>query len=582
MVFDNMKLRSKFFIAILLLSILPLLLFTIFSYNRYTELIHTRMNEFSDNLFENAVSATNVTLNSVTNSIGYITFYNDDTDSVINTLRSFGENREYDSYDVWNANQYFSSAFRNILFSNDKIEGIYLFSASGESFFCTNSSKAQLLPNYNAANDSWYKETLALDGSYFISTETPQGMFLDNIDYIYIAKTISDVYTHKFLGVIMVACDNTLLDLSNMNSMPSVTKLTISNPLNHKILYSSSTDFEEDESITEKRVDTAALDLQPLILTATFDYKSLFNELNIMGYLFFAIAAILSVLLLFIAYFMSGDMIRPIESLSYKMAHQAENDFIFDSPYMNRTDEIGVMYNEYANMLEKLEISIKKDYKDKLILLDAQMKSLEARINSHFLFNTLESINSMAEIDDNEQIATMSLALGNMFRYSIKTQSELVPLSSELKHVDDYVSIQRIRFSNRFILVKDIPDKLLDVSVLKLILQPLVENALYHGIDYCSKGDKITITAKEIGNNLLIQVVDNGQGMNQSTLDTLNEKLQTEASFTELGHRTKQSIGLKNIHSRIELYYGKGYGLSIESKLHYGTSVSIKLPLLKE
>ena len=126
------------------------------------------------------------------------------------------------------------------------------------------------------------------------------------------------------------------------------------------------------------------------------------------------------------------------------MSSQSGHTLIQSTRYLNRTDEIGTLYNEYNAMVESLNAAVKQDYQDKLVLLDAQMKSLEARINSHFLFNTLEAINSIAELEDNESIATMSLALGNMFRYTLKTQSELVTVQDELDHVNDYVTIQTI------------------------------------------------------------------------------------------------------------------------------------------
>ena len=274
-------------------------------------------------------------------------------------------------------------------------------------------------------------------------------------------------------------------------------------------------------------------------------------------------------------------MVHPVEHLSHKMSSQSGHTLIQSTRYLNRTDEIGTLYNEYNAMVESLNAAVKQDYQDKLVLLDAQMKSLEARINSHFLFNTLEAINSIAELEDNESIATMSLALGNMFRYTLKTQSELVTVQDELDHVNDYVTIQRIRFDNRFHLELDIPAEYLNNKVLKLILQPLVENALYHGLNYCTTGDTINIRAYAENNCLMIDVYDNGQGMAIETLTKLQSSLMEEASFTELGHRNKQSIGLKNIHSRIELYYGKGYGLTVTSIHGEWTNIQIRLPILK-
>ena len=230
-------------------------------------------------------------------------------------------------------------------------------------------------------------------------------------------------------------------------------------------------------------------------------------------------------------------------------------------------------------MLDEINEGIQRDYQNRLIVLDAQMKALEARINSHFLFNTLESINSMAELADNKEIATMSLALGDMFRYAIKTPGEIVTLTDELKHVDDYASIQLIRFNGKFRLEKNIPPALLSCPVLKLILQPLVENALFHGLNYCTTGDLITISAVQENLLLHISVSDNGVGMNPETLAMLRSTLMNQNSFSEIGHHSGQSIGLGNIHARIQLYYGKQYGLSIASAENIGTRITITIPI---
>jgi len=215
-----------------------------------------------------------------------------------------------------------------------------------------------------------------------------------------------------------------------------------------------------------------------------------------------------------------------------------------------------------------------------LILLDAQMRSLESQINAHFLYNTLESINSIAAIEDVPNISTMALALGNMFRYSIKTQSELVPLAEEIRHVQDFVSIQLIRCDYAFSLEVDVSDSLKEKKVLKLILQPLVENALYHGLNYCMEGDRISLGAVREDSHLLLTISDNGKGMAAEELEKLQKQLNQKQEFTELGKRYGQSIGIKNIHTRIRLYYGGYYGLQISSQPGRGTSVRVILPMM--
>lgn len=579
---EIMKLRTRFFLIFSILAVIPLLILTEYSYVRYRDITYERMDELSENLFQNAVTQTNNMLSTVQTSISYLTFYSNENDySVIENLRPYAEeDTQLTAYDTFRTTQHLNGVFQNIMASYDYITGIYIFTPSDVTFSCSQSSNI-LSSRYSPKGKNWYENTLAQNGHFYVSAFMDPDMFIGEVeDAVYFSLSINDLYTNEFLGVILVSCDSDIFDLSTVNTMPETTLLYISSKETNYTLYSNIDELPESFSGTDAKIKKTDLAVDSLELTAAFDYDSLYAEFSLTGALFLVVAFTCILIFLVLAYVMTKNMIRPLEELSTTMSRQGK-DLSFYSPYMNRTDEIGTLYNEYANMLEELNASIKRDYQDKLNILDAQMKSLEARINSHFLFNTLESINSMAEIDENEDIATMSLALGNMFRYAIKTPSEIVTLQDEINHVKDYVSIQAIRFSNKFTLTLDIPDELYQQKVLKLILQPLVENSFYHGLNYCTAGDNITIQAKRDSSILYITVSDNGQGMTQEVLDELRAKLSEEASFTELGHRNKQGIGLKNIHSRIELYYGRGYGLSITSTPGEGTSITIKIPVLQ-
>lgn len=578
-----MKLRTKLFSIFSVLAVIPLLVLTLYAYSRYRDVTYQRMDELSDNLFQNAVTYADNQLDTIQRSIRFLTFYsNDEEYSVIENIRPFAEESPaYTSYDIFSTNRHINAIFQNIMTSYDYITGIYIFTPADVIFSCSQSFNT-IAGDYSPKGREWYEQTVAADGDFCVNTVLDSDIFPNNDrdNNIYFSLSINDLYTHEFLGVILVACDSDILDLSTVNTMDDSTLLYINNKATNYTLYTNIDNLPATFSDTNLKTMQTDLSLEPLALTAAFDYDSLYGEFSLTGVLFLVVSLTCILLCLILAYVVTKNMIRPIECLSRAMSHQRNNRFSFSSPYMNRTDEIGTLYNEYSSMLEELDASIKRDYQDKLNILDAQMKSLEARINSHFLFNTLESINSIAEIDGNEQIATMSLALGNMFRYAIKTPSEIVTLDDEISHVKDYVAIQAIRFSGRFTLTLDIPEELGSQKVLKLILQPLVENSFYHGLNYCTAGDNIRIHAEKKENILYITVSDNGQGMSEDTLETLRQKLSEEASFTELGHRNKQGIGLKNIHSRIELYYGKGYGLTIASTPGQGTSITIKIPVL--
>ena len=530
-------------------------------------------------------STLNNSLQNVEDTVDQLMFYTDieysQANSLIKLLEKFSKDGSYTSYDIQQASQYCTSTFQNQMLTHSVIQGIYVITPSSLILGTSSSASSSINYSHNCLDDDWYRKTYDSQGAYYVTRDLQCTLFSDSHPSVYIARSVWNIYSHKYLGVILLDCDASLLDLDDQNLLPDLSCITVKNTETDEILYSNRAEETAETQYTSDR-QSVQLALKPLELDVRFNYTPLYQKLNPAISLIAVICIILIIQTLITLHFTTRNLIRPIETLTRAMVHQHSTALTFTSPYMLRNDEIGTLYNEYANMMDKLNSQIKNDYQNKLILLDSQMKSLEARINSHFLFNTLESINSMAELSDNTEIATMSLALGSMFRYSIKTKSELVTLHDELQHVDDYNSIQQIRFSHRYSLILDIPSKLLQQKVLKLILQPLVENALYHGLNYCTVGSEIRISAVSENQDLLISVSDDGVGMEEDVLQELRCKLQEEPSFTELGHRTEQSIGLKNIHSRIRLYYGDGYGLSVESKKGTGTKITIRIPVIPE
>ena len=576
-----MKLRTKIFAVFSFLAITPLLILTGFSYMRYRQTIYQQMDTYATHLFENATETANKTLDVIVRTTSLFHFYYKDGSTIIPDLELFADSNQIpQTYEYYTASQEFERACLRQLYADDNLYGIYVITPSGYIFSCSNEKNGVLRSDLDFERLDWYKKTEKLNGAFFISTVDTHTSFTGSKPSVFFAQYLSDVYTHKPLGILVMDCDPKVFDISAVNTMPDITLLTIDDQTTNGVLYTNYDEITGTFTDDNRRVMRSDLALTPLRLTAVVNYSSLFREFSLTLILMILVALVCIANFLIIAYFVSYRLVKPIEALSTQMVSHKGHSLELSTQYLSRSDEIGTLYNGYNKMAESLNAAIKQDYRDKLIVLDAQMKSLEARINSHFLFNTLESINSMAELEDNEQIATMSLALGNMFRFTLKTQSELVTVKEELGNVQDYVSIQQIRFDNRFRLVVDMTDDFKQQRVLKLILQPLVENALYHGLKYCSCGDLIKIIGRMEDSFLYIDVMDNGQGMEKEQILHLQEILNKEASFTELGHRNKQSIGLKNIHSRIELYYGRGYGLSVTSSYGEWTNIRIKLPIL--
>lgn len=579
-----MKLRTKFFVIYSILMIIPVLMLTEYCYSHFRRLASEQVSTYSENFSKNVENQLNDSLNNLSNILNLLTFNPSTTSmtSITDILEQYAKrDPESGSYDLQRLNQYSSSIFESLMLIDESVNGFYLFD-SNATLLCSSHNQNSLINSaYSTVmSHRWVEKIDEMSPGYYITGTRDGSFFTDGKPSLYIGRSIRDIYSHEKLGYVLIDCDPDILNIEDQIKLEKMALVDVTNEETGEVLYTNITSEKGRKAFSgTSHFEDIDLNISPLVLHISFDYSEIDRQLNPNLSLVLMIVAIVITAGLLANYFVTSRMIAPIEQLTWAISRQGRDELRFIDPYPGRKDEIGTLYREYGAMLDRIRSMIKTQYQDKLVLLDAQMKSLEARINSHFLFNTLESINSMAELDDQPDIATMSLALGNMFRYSIKTESELVTLSDELDNVRDYVSIQSIRFSGRFRLVKNVPDELLSLKVLKLILQPLVENALYHGLDDCIAGDTISISARQDRTDLVLEVSDNGQGMTDMDLKALKEKLAEEPHFTELGHRTNASIGIKNIHSRIELYYGKEYGLSVQSAIHKGTTVTIRIPV---
>ncbi|MCR5557094.1 MAG: sensor histidine kinase [Butyrivibrio sp.] len=205
-------------------------------------------------------------------------------------------------------------------------------------------------------------------------------------------------------------------------------------------------------------------------------------------------------------------------------------------------------------------------------LRKAEFELLQAQINPHFLYNTLDTIVWSAEAGNQKQVVKMVGSLSDFFRSSLNKGKEIVTIRDELQHVRSYLEIQQIRYQDILTYEIDVPEELFDFQIPKITIQPIVENALYHGIKNVRGGGTITVTGRDEGETMLIQVKDNGKGMKPERLKEITkgltgEKLENTAIY-----------GLYNVNERIRLSFGEEYGISIESEYEKGSCVSIRLP----
>ncbi|MBE5967199.1 MAG: sensor histidine kinase [Lachnospiraceae bacterium] len=239
--------------------------------------------------------------------------------------------------------------------------------------------------------------------------------------------------------------------------------------------------------------------------------------------------------------------------------------------YIGGSYEIQHLGRTIKSMVQQMhqlmdEIVIEQEKKRK-----SEFDALQSQINPHFLYNTLDSIVWMVESEQYEAATSMVTALANLFRISLNKGKNIITIREEIEHAKNYLYIQKLRYKNRFEVTFAIDPEIYDCCTIKLIVQPLIENAIYHGVEFMDGDGEITIKGYVKENDIYIDVIDNGLGMPEETV----KYLLTDDTRV---HKKGSGIGLGNIHQRIQLYFGKRYGLEIESELDEGTTVHIHLP----
>ena len=259
---------------------------------------------------------------------------------------------------------------------------------------------------------------------------------------------------------------------------------------------------------------------------------------------------------------------EPISALSRKAQRFGAGQF--DIPPV-RTDiaELQTLDRNFDKMAGQINALMEKQISDQRQLHRAELELLQAQINPHFLYNTLDSIAILAECQREEDVVTMVTSLSTFFRNSLSGGQDIISLRAELAQAHSYLEIQQIRYSDILTYRIDVPEDMQDCRVPKLILQPLIENALYHGIKNRRGRGEISITGEISGGRLLLRVRDNGAGMDAEQLRLLQSHAYQE-------HHS--GLGLKNVDQRIRLYCGEEYGLSFESAPGQGTTVTVTLP----
>lgn len=483
------------------------------------------------------------------------------------------------------------------IFPRDEIQSAAFITTNGSYFAVDKSNKTISIKQLMPYNGEIYKKVLAKaresKGSPVFYLDTMNG----RAENLFLARMVYNIHDYREIGLIAMLLGKDYLKTALEDMVNEDTEnIIIFSPDNDIIVDKNEV---TDAELTEKlaRIDDNSgwfIDegrhciVSYLIMNdkpnwkiiSTVSLDSLYKDIDSLRKKMVLSSLAIVVLLSTLSSLMTTDFTRPFKKLIRGMEKVQNGDHNVQI-VLNRKDEIGYLGEAFNRMVKEMKNLTNWVYQEQLTRKDAEIKALQSQINPHFLFNTLDSINWMAHLNNVPEISEMVTSLSAIMEASIGRDDKLISFSEELNYIDNYVKILNKRYANRIQLIKEIEPEVLDIKIPRLLIQPLIENAIYHGLEKDKEVGIIIITAKIIDDKVMISVMDNGEGIGEKELKLINESLSldNETYYKSLNTGKRKGIGLDNVNRRIKLFYGDEYGLTIESKKNMYTKVYFSIPL---
>ena len=283
------------------------------------------------------------------------------------------------------------------------------------------------------------------------------------------------------------------------------------------------------------------------------------------------VAVGLIIVALLISSLIARNITLPIQKLRDSMKSVQKGNFDIEDIEVISDNEIGSLTRSFNVMTHRIRELMEQNVKEQEQKRKIELKALQSQINPHFLYNTLDSIIWMAEGKKNEEVVIMTASLARLLRQSISNDREQITVAEEIDYVRSYLTIQKMRYKDKLEYTIDVEERILDVRIIKFVLQPLVENAIYHGLKYKETKGNLDIRGYRRGNRVCLVVADDGAGMEESELEHILEKKEKKTK--------SNGVGVYNVQKRLQLYYGPEYGISYISRKGEGTVATVTIPL---
>ncbi len=485
----------------------------------------------------------------------------------------------------------------SIVGQRSSIFGLYVLGENGSCF----KSNMYSFRKPNFYDDQWYQSTISQSeplwykmhaGSFIVKTL--------NETFITVCVPYVDKASGRINGVVAADIEESaitdfvereinekgyflLLDVNNEVIYQSRNDAFSSNLQNDVLKQIVNDDTDDSETSNAPRTILTPKVLVVYQKSPTTQWKivgviptdSIYHSVNNIVGLTISMIIIFGAVAIYTSLYLSKKYTTPITNMQESMKQVEDGDL---QVYLEPTgeDEFANLAKSFNHMVKRIRALINIVYEKQALLRKSEYKALEAQINPHFLYNSLDSIIWLLKMKQPDDAITMLNNLVILFRIALSKGNELIYIQKEIQHIESYLIIQSMRYSKKFDYQLDVPEKLLKFKTLKLLLQPLVENAIYHGLSESKPKLSIRIEVSETDERIEFKVMDNGAGIPEETLEQLQKSMINNDAATSKNE--SESYGLRNVNGRIKAYFGDEFGLEINSVYQEGTTIIVSIP----
>ena len=485
--------------------------------------------------------------------------------------------------------------FNTILKSREDIRNIGIVQKDG--VMLINSGYQAINPDLDLSTQEWYTNAVDNYNQYCLTSSHVQHVIKGQRPWVItLSREIHNFYgTGNSDGVVFIDLNyNAIINLCDQNSIGDRGYVFILDQ-DGNIVYHPSQQQLYNELQTEN-IDTVMNADSDIVVTGEGDDEKIYTLSHsettgwtIVGCvnmaellkdsreannIYVMTAIVLVAIAMILSSFIARSITLPIQKLRDSMKKVQEGDFKAADVVIPSQNEIGSLTTSFNAMTHRIEELMEENVKEQEQKRKIELKALQSQINPHFLYNTLDSIIWMAEGKKYEDVVLMTASLARLLRQSISNEDETVLIGQEIQYVKSYLTIQKMRYKDKLEFEINVDPSINSVHIVKLVLQPIVENAIYHGLKYKEAKGLLTVTGYQKNQNAVIEITDDGVGMDEETLNHIFEK-------HKVNYRSN-GVGVYNVQKRLCMYYGKEYGLHYESEPGHGTTVTVTIPMEQE